>query len=362
MSPVTPNLTHWLAANAESLDQSDAHAAQLLPALAAAGLLGIGVPRAAGGAGGDVRDAIEAIATVATQSLCAAFVYWGQRAFMDYVLASTNPVPRTRWLPDLLQGRLAGATGLSNVMKHLSQLETLQLQAQSQGDGWRVDGVLPWVSNLRQPAFVAAVAVQTPDATWVLGLHSDLNGMQRSADLDLLALRSSNTAALHLQAAVVDAGAVLASHAPPYLRAARPAFLGMQCALSIGLARAALAAAHASGGAHGPLGQRLQAAQATLAQQVNALYAGLAGGGYVSQVMPLFELRMGFAALVQEALQLELQATGGAAYLHDRAPGFARRWRESAFIPIVTPSLRQLQSELANHATPTNSTNPTGTP
>ena len=47
---------------------------------------------------------------------------------------------------------------------------------------------------------------------------------------------------------------------------------------------------------------------------------------------------------------LELQASGGKAYLQDRDTNFARRWRESAFVPIITPSLTQLQVELQKHA------------
>ena len=38
---------------------------------------------------------------------------------------------------------------------------------------------------------------------------------------------------------------------------------------------------------------------------------------------------------------------GGAAYLKPAGDGFARRWREAAFLPIVTPSLVQLKTELA---------------
>lgn len=350
-SPLTTPWPQWVADNATRLDQDATCAAPLLPALAQAGLLRIGVPSEAGGDGGDVRDAIGAIAEVAEQSVTAAFVYWGQRAFIDYVLASANPLPRDRWLPALLQGRLAGAVGLSNAMKYLSQMEPLQVQARQAGSGWCVNGVLPWVTNLRLEGFVVAVAVQAEGlaAPMVLGIESGLAGVERSADLDLLALRASNTAAIRLRDVAMDNDAVLAREGPPYLRAARPAFLGMQCALSIGLARASLRAARETGGARAVLAARIGATEAALVEAVDALFAGLVDGRFVGDAVPLFGLRMRFAALVQEALQLELQASGGRAYLVDQLPGFGRRWRESAFIPVVTPSLTQLQSELERH-------------
>jgi hypothetical protein len=48
------------------------------------------VPAAQGGSGGTTADAIEAIAAVAERSLTAAFVFWGQRTFIEYLLHSPN--------------------------------------------------------------------------------------------------------------------------------------------------------------------------------------------------------------------------------------------------------------------------------
>ena len=61
-------------------------------------------------------------------------------------------------------------------------------------------------------------------------------------------------------------------------------------------------------------------------------------------------MRLELAAVVQESVQLELQGSGGRAYLGDHLPDFGRRLQESAFIPVVTPSLTQLQGELSKLA------------
>ncbi len=341
-------LQQWLQGQAEPLDQDAGGAPALLPVLAQSGLLGLGVPQQQGGAGGSAHDALEAIAQVAEASLTAAFVFWGQRALIDYLLLSANPLPRERWLADLLSGRLAGAVGLSNVMKFLAQIEPLQVHATPVAHGWRLQGVLPWVSNLRPEGFVVVAAVQRPDqsAPMVVAIESRLDGVQRSADLALLGMRASNTAAIALEDVAIDAGAVLAPQAPPYLRMARPPFLAMQCGLSIGLVRASLRAARSTPSGRLVLQARLDAVEQGLAQATAALHAGLADQRFVADVTALFVLRMRLAQLVQEAVQLELQAWGGRAYLDGCAPGFARRWREAAFIPVITPSLTQLQAEI----------------
>lgn len=200
-----PTLSDWLDRQADALDRGDADPAALLPRLAAAGVLGVAVEERLGGAGGTLADAVERVAAVAARSLTAAFVFWGQRAFIEYLLQSPNQELRQRLLGDLLAGRLAGATGLSNAMKFLSGIEALQVVAHAEEAGWRLDGRLPWVTNLRSGDFVVAAAIEHGEGgkPFVLAIPEGLAGLQRSADLRLLGLQCSNTAALDLRAVAV---------------------------------------------------------------------------------------------------------------------------------------------------------------
>ena len=76
------------------------------------------------------------------------------------------------------------------------------------------------------------------------------------------------------------------------------------------------------------------------------MYAGLSSREFEANAAPLFELRIELAEIVAEAVSLELQASGGKAYLAGPGKSFARRWREAAFVPIITPSLVQLKAAL----------------
>src|SRR5687768_12160256 len=114
MVALDPDFSDWLALTADALDTGTEPAAGLLPRLADAGLTGAGVPIAAGGAGGDIVDAVSGIASVAEGSLASAFVLWGQCTYIEYLLQSPNRTLGERLLPDLLAGRLAGASALSN--------------------------------------------------------------------------------------------------------------------------------------------------------------------------------------------------------------------------------------------------------
>ena len=355
MKVLPPPLRDWLTEHAESLDRDAAQADALVPALAAAGVFRVGVPVEAGGAGGDVCDAIDAVAAIAEHSVTAAFVCWAQRSFIEYLLASSNAALRTRWLAPLLDGRRAGASGLSNAMKFLAGVEALQIRLGHAPAGRQLDGRMPWVTNLRRDGYVVAAAVSRDDGLppAVVALPGERAGVTRTADLDLLGLRGSNTAAIGLEAVALHDDDVLASDGPAFLARVRPSFLGLQCGLSIGLAQVALDRAEAN--CHGDrhvLRPRLDAARRELARARAALYDGLRDGRFVTQAAPLFELRIRLADTVQQATQLELQASGGRAYLLQPASGFGRRWREAAFIPLVTPSVTQLQAELRKQPLP----------
>jgi alkylation response protein AidB-like acyl-CoA dehydrogenase len=118
----------WLDAHADTLDASADSSVDVIPQLARAGVLRIGVPASLGGAGGDTSDAIAALAAVAERSITAAFVFLGQRTFIEFLLQTQNAALQEQLLAPLLNGTIAGATGLSNAMKYLSGIEALQVE------------------------------------------------------------------------------------------------------------------------------------------------------------------------------------------------------------------------------------------
>ncbi|MGA7814936.1 acyl-CoA dehydrogenase family protein [Caballeronia sp.] len=353
-------LETWLDTHAEAIDTEQELASEILPRLGRAGVFRIGVPTNLGGTDGTIGDAIEAVAKVAEHSLAAAFVFWGQRTFIEYLLQSSNETLRTRWLAPLLSGELAGATGLSNAMKYLSAIEPLQMKARpldSTGAHarWTLDGGLPWITNLRPEGFVAAAAFdhhaaeddQVPPS--IFAIPHDGAGVVRSPDLDLIALRSSNTAALHVGGTVLDDTYLITADAPAWLAVVRPSFLGLQCGMSIGLARRCLAAVGEAGA-----GSRaaVEDEAAHLARELDGLTRrlkdGVGNGTFISEPAALFEIRIALADVVEKAVGLEIQVVGGRGYLRGQS-GTARRTREAAFVPIVTPSLVQLKNQLAQH-------------
>jgi alkylation response protein AidB-like acyl-CoA dehydrogenase len=328
-------------------DRDSRHSLQLLADL---GWLGLGIPEAIGGAGGTRLEAIEAIAHTAEDCLTSGFVFWCQRAFAEYLAASDNPWLQRELLPAVVRAERFGATGLSNAMKHLAGIESLRVRARWQGDRLHLNGYLPWASNLVPGNFVVAVAAETEAGEAIVAaVPADAPGLGRSDDLELLGLRGSNTAALTLDEVTIDRAWVISDRAREFLPAIRPSFLLLQCGLGLGVARSALRTVRSALGDRPHILRDRFDWQAhrydELAAALGCL-AALADFG-ASETRQLFRIRIALTRLAVEAIGLELEAQGGAAYLTPSRT--ARRWREVAFLPVLTPSLVQLETELARY-------------
>jgi alkylation response protein AidB-like acyl-CoA dehydrogenase len=344
----------WLAVHADRLDSDASLADELLQRLASSGLFRVGVPESEGGSGGSIGSAIAAVAELAEQSLSAAFVFWAHRAFIECLVRSPNRALVRQLLPALLDGTMAGAPGLSGAMKFLSGLDQLQAQFTAGSQGCVLNGTVPWATNLRKRGFVVALAAGSAgngDAA-VFAVPHDLDGVGREPDMELTALRATNTAAVRLRDVALDDCWLIHPDAKLFLPQLRFAMVGMQCGLGLGLARASVRSAReVIAGAASILLPELGALERSVANYWRKLSTGADAGRFRERPRELIDLRIRMIDLAAAALQLELQAIGGRAYLQGRDSGFARRWRELAFLPIITPTLVQLKTELAQDGT-----------
>lgn len=345
---IDTRLSHWLELHAEALHAGHADVSwELLKQLGDAHIFRHGVASSHGGLGNSIKQAIEAIAHVAEYSLTAAFVAWSQRTYIQYILHAELQQRQPRFA-QLLAGEYAGATGLSNAIKYLSGCESLNIQAEAEGDAWRLNGVLPWVTNFHPQGFSVAIAAQSEQGAKLFLVPSNRIGFQRQPNLDLIGLRGSSTAAAQLKDLYVTEADLLSHDAQHSLSQLRPEFVGLQCSLAIGLTRQCLKniqhKKHAA-----LLHPQLNHLQLQLQQHVQALYQGLAEQQFVAHPQRLYQIRIGLSELSQQAIQLELISSGGQCYLNRHnasGTGFLRRLTEAAFIPIVSPSVLQLQYEL----------------
>ncbi|AHG72314.1 Acyl-CoA dehydrogenase [Mannheimia sp. USDA-ARS-USMARC-1261] len=351
MSVLSTSFIEWLQEHAESLDQSNQHADLLIRKIAAENLFKIGVPTELGGNGGNLVDAIKAISELGNHSLVAAFVSWGHRTFIEHIIASKNPIPREIYLADLLSGNLTAGTGLSNAMKFLAGIEELNVKISEENGKRYLNGRLPWVTNLRSDRFVASFVAGFEDERKpiVIAIPSTAQGLTRTKELEFMSLQGTNTTALIFENVELLDEWILADNAPEFLAATRPAFLGLQFGLPFGLVEKSLAEIEKLLSFRAILTSEWQTQVDALNDIKTRLFNGLNDEGYfVRHPKELFQARIDIVNVVAQAILLELQASGGRGYLKNDTSGFSRRWKEAAFLPVVTPSAVQLRMVLAN--------------
>jgi hypothetical protein len=200
-------------------------------------------------------------------------------------------------------------------MKFLGGLDRLRIMGAAGPDGVRLNGTVAWATNMRRQGFVAAIAVgdEHADNPSVYALPYDARGVTREPDLDLLALRGTNTAALRLDDVALDASWQIHPQARVFLPGIRPAFVGLQCGLGLGLARASLGAARtALDSKPSILSGEIDALDADIAAYRQTLCTGLDVGSLRERPRDLLTMRLRMVKVAAAAVALELQAVGGA--------------------------------------------------
>lgn len=310
------------------------------------GWLAYGVPESLGGDGGKLINVIEAIATVSEQCLTSGYVFWCQRVFIECLVNSSNRWLQDRILPEMLLAKCSGTTGL------VIGSEPPSIQASLEAETLILEGFLPWVSNLQPNNFVVAcIAKQSQGEPFVIAVPSSAKGLRRGEDLQLLGLQASWTSSLDLNQINLSPQWILSKDANSFLSQIRPRLLLMQCGLSLGIARRSLSETLQSidGINEDVLINRLRYGHLTLVNlEAQLRKLGILKAFNDAHLRQIYELRIALTRLALDSVWLELEAKGRTAYF--KPSGTARRLREVAFLPILSPSLLQLEQELSQFA------------
>ncbi|MGY4710283.1 acyl-CoA dehydrogenase family protein [Mycolicibacterium sp. CBM1] len=146
--------------------------ADLWSDLAAAGVMGLGLPEAFGGSGGTLLD-LGIFAREAGRALCPVRVHSTVAAAHAVHMLGGDESCR-RWLPQLASGRLAGATALWNPNDASDVTATVRADPNRDG-GWRLTGTADFVSDADTADVIVVSGADPSGATlgFVVGLRND---------------------------------------------------------------------------------------------------------------------------------------------------------------------------------------------
>jgi len=227
-----------LAPKVVDIDLKGLYPDTFLRKLGTLGGLGGLTPASHGGSGLGLKHAIQIIEEASKHCVSTGFLLWAQYALQWYVLNGTNPALAADMLPKMARGEVLGGTAQSNTMKSCVGIEETRLKAQRVEGGYRVNGVLPWVSNIG-PEHHFHMGASLPDAPGlVIGLlHGSTPGLTLAQNAHFIGMEGTNTFACQFRDVFLpDAQVVCHPHEFDAFRdRTKSAFILLQMGMGLGL-------------------------------------------------------------------------------------------------------------------------------
>lgn len=338
-----------VAQDADALDRNEEgspQGRQVLPMLAQVGALDLGAP---GNHDGGLPAMAQTVEAVARECVSSAFTLWAHRMTIEYLShAGTDYADRTAQA--LRGGTTPGVTGMASAFRELAGCGSLDLTATPTDDGgYLVNGPIRWASNLYEDALIVTAARTDRGDRIVFASPIDAPGLSAGKPFPLLGLNATASSYLKFEDVRIEADQVLSADFERFLGGrVRGTFLVLQTALCLGLAATAINNARArltgvntvfTGEVDRAIG-RLQVARTAMRDIAHRV-----GTDQAPSRVELLSMRLSAAEVATDAATLEVKTAGGAGYA--RNSGTSRRFRESFFIPVQSPSEAQLRWELA---------------
>lgn len=341
-----------LAPLAERIDREGLYPESFMRALGEAGGYACVGSADEGGNGLGLAAQIGVIRAVGAACGATAFSVWCQAACAWYLHQTPNAAVRQRYLVDVLQGKVLAGTGMSNTVKHLSGIEEHNLKAEAVDGGWRVNGVLPWVSNLGD-SHIWANTAQTADGYVMFITGAQREGVSLNPCPEFCALEGTRTFALKFDNVFVPQEDVLASPSQfaDYIQSIKAGFILLQIGIGAGIIDGCLKEIELANVGGGEVNfyldngiDELQARyQVLLDKTVKLAQAAWQGG---ANMLETLETRLSAAELCLAAAESAALHAGAKGYL--MSSPVQRRRREALFVAIVTPSVKHLKKEISD--------------
>lgn len=283
-----------------------------------------------------------------------AFLQWCQSVSAWYLAHAPEAAARERYLGPVSRGELLAGSGLSNALKHLDGIEKIRLAARRQGDGYVVDGTLPWVSNLA-PGHLLITAAAVDDGGYVMfAVSTDAPGVALHACPAFSGMEGTATLNVRFKGVAVAAADVLAQPAQfaAFMARVKPGLVLNQAGMGFGVIEGCLDIVREGQASHAEVNgfladqaDDLAAALAALRHTAAALVRQAEAGA--SPILPVLKLRAAVSELALRAAQAAVLHAGARGYLK-RHPA-QRRLREAVFVAIVSPALKHLCKAIHDH-------------
>ncbi len=200
------------------------------------------LPAAARGYGWSEADQVAAYLRLAAADLTTTFVMTQFVGACKRIAGSDNPAPRERWLEDSLRGQRFATVGISHLTTSRQHVGKPVLQAIPEGDGYRLNGMSPWVTGAIRADVIVLAATLDDGRELLAAVPTSQSGITCGPGAELLALSASRTDRVELDNVRVEAEMLIAGPIAGVMQAGSGAGTGglQTSTLAAGLSRAAV--------------------------------------------------------------------------------------------------------------------------
>ncbi len=238
---IRPHVMEW--------DEAQTFPADLFREMGEAGLMGILVPEAYGGAGLNYHDYVNAIVEVARVCGSIGLSMAAHNSLCSgHILQFANEEQKKRWLPGLASGKSIGAWGLTEANTG-SDAMRMKCVARPDGDDWILNGAKTWITH-GITGNIAVVVARTGELLDSRGITAfvverGMEGFKAGKKENKLGMRASETAEMIFEDCRVPSSHVLGNVGEGFIQAMKVLDGGRIsiAALSVGIAKGAYGAA-----------------------------------------------------------------------------------------------------------------------
>jgi alkylation response protein AidB-like acyl-CoA dehydrogenase len=235
----TPNLRDVLPgirSRADRYDVSGDWPAEDLHELARIGAMRWAIPASCGGEELSPIELHYRYEAIAAASLTAALILTQRDSAVGILSAGENTALRDELLPKLAENEIFATVGIAQLTTS-RQTGPPALLAQRAGDGWQVDGLIPWSTGAGfADVIVAGAALDgSADQQILFALPRNAAGVTIEPPMPLVALRASHTESIQCQGVRIENHSVIRGPVPAVLSGRKRVLPTGQAFLALGL-------------------------------------------------------------------------------------------------------------------------------
>ena len=275
-----------------------------------------------------------------------AFTIWCQAAAILYARNGESNYIKENLLPLLESGDVLGGTGLSNPMKYYAGMEDVRLKAVQEEKGYRIKGVLPFVSNLGPGHWFGIIAQVSEEQRIMALLPSDLLGLSLTEVTNFIGINGSGTYKCCFNDVLIPKEYILSEDADQWIPTIRPQFVLYQIGIALGIIESSITSIKHLKNKQKGINHYIHPSIEELEERTSSArkLAFQLAENPIRDTQDIMNLRLGGAYLSVDTTNIAMLHNGAAGYL-EQSNAF-RRLREAHFVASVTPAIKQLEKVL----------------